>query len=70
MAPNRKLQPTTEDAVRALARRARRFEADLLEEWSELAAVREYERGQYRAAAEAAALDDLRARHEPQRRLV
>ena len=62
--------PTTEDAIRALARRARRDEADLVEEWSERAAIREFDGGQYRAAAEAAALDDLRARHEPQRRLV
>lgn len=63
-------KPTTEDAVRALARRARRSESDLLEEWAERAAIREFDGGQYRAAAEAAALDDIRARHEPQRRLM
>lgn len=70
MPPRRKPQPTTQDAVIALARRARRPEADMLEAWNEIAAVREFERGQLRSVAEADALDDLRLQHEPQRTMV
>ena len=70
MAPRRKPQPTTQDAVIALARRARRPEADMLEDWEERAAVREFDGGQLRSVAEADALDDLRRQHEPQRTMV
>jgi hypothetical protein len=56
--------------VAALARRVRRPEADLLEAWEERAAVREFEGGQRRVSAEADALDDVRQRYEPQRRLM
>lgn len=63
-------RPTTEDAVRDLARRAGRSEADLLEAWAERAAVREFDGGQRRVSAEADALDDVRQKYEPQRRLM
>lgn len=66
----RRPQPTTEDAVVALARRAKRPEADLLEAWQERAAVLEFDGGQRRVSAEADALDDVRRQHEPQRRLM
>lgn len=67
-APRQK--PTTQDAVIALARRAKRPEADLLEAWEERAAMREFDGGQRRVSAEADALDDVRRQYEPQRRLM
>lgn len=42
----------------------------MLETWSERAAVREFDGGQLRHAAEADALEDLKRLHEPQRRLM
>ena len=70
MALSRKPQPTTQDAVIALARRAGLAETDLLEQWQERAAIREFDGRQMRHAAESGALEDLRRQHEPQRRLM
>lgn len=67
---SRRIQPSIADAVRALARRTGMAEADLLEDWGERSAIREFEGGQRRAVAEAEALDDLRRLREPQRRLI
>ena len=47
--------------VRTLARRFGVDEADLVERWSERAAVREYDGGMTREQAETAALADVRA---------
>lgn len=60
-------KPTTQDAVAALARRIHRPEADLLEDWEERAAIREFDGGQPRFRAEDGALDDLRRMCETQR---
>lgn len=60
-------KPTTRDAVIALARRVRRPEPEVLEDWEERAAIREFEGAQPRFLAEDGALDDLRRMYETQR---
>lgn len=63
-------QPTPRDAVVALAKRVRREQAEVIEAWEERAAIREYDGNQWRAAAEADALIDVRRMLEPQARLT
>ena len=63
-------QPTTRDAVVALAKRVRREQVEIIEAWEERAAIREYDGNQWRAAAEADALSDVRRMFEPQGRIL
>lgn len=58
------------EAVAELARATGRDVADLLEHWSERAAIREYEGAQDRDEAERLALDDLRWIVRAQERLL
>jgi len=48
-----------------LARRLGRDPDDVVERWTERAAIREYDGGQDRASAERDALDDIRRELEP-----
>ena len=53
--------PVSRDACIELAKTAGRDPEDVVEWWTERAAIREHDAGSTRASAEAAALDDIRA---------
>ena len=57
-------------ALIELAKRASVDHVALIERWDESASIYEYDAGMTRAAAEGRALDDVRARYEPQKGLL
>lgn len=56
--------------IAAIAREAGRDVADLLDEWDERAAIREYDGRTDRAEAERLAVEDVRSAYQRQRRLA